>query len=306
MSPRQEDLLLNASWYKDKTLILRLLVDCLVDPGATIHDVNELVIGDKETILVSLRITGYGSLLTFPIECPQCSAENEINIQLNRLDMQELGGDLGFYQLAQEGRNALVFRLPASKKTVTFKLLTHLAISDEDEAEEENGVVNKATKFLFDSVLSVDGVEDRKAVLSFCRRMPVSDSSTFRRYVDAIKPRIDLTHNFVCVSCDYRELIVVPCNNAIFQIRPKDREVVFLEPFFVLTYYAGMTWETYLDYPVEYKRWLIKRINTEIKTASESQNGAPTKASHHNGPETSAMLNKFRHFGNNGKTTRPT
>lgn len=59
-----------------------------------------------------------------------------------------------------------------------------------------------------------------------------------------------------------------------------------------------MSWETYYNFPVSYKKWLIERINKEIQEAAEAnkQGGAnvPSKAAHHNSPDLRALSGKHR------------
>jgi hypothetical protein len=79
-----------------------------------------------------------------------------------------------------------------------------------------------------------------------------------------------------------------------------------MEPFFLLGYYFGMTWETYYSFPISYRRWLIKRINDEIKKASEAQDDIPTKAPHHNTPQMRQLTGKTKQFQQNPKSWRAT
>lgn len=60
----------------------------------------------------------------------------------------------------------------------------------------------------------------------------------------------------------------------------------------MLGYYFGMNWETYYSFPVLYKSWLIKRIEKEMKRASEQGNDLPHKGAHANDPHTRALLGK--------------
>lgn len=71
-----------------------------------------------------------------------------------------------------------------------------------------------------------------------------------------------------------------------------------MEPFFILGYYFGMTWETYYEYPVAYKKWLIERINAEINKAVNNKADIPSKAPHHNTPPVRAMTGKAKQFVN--------
>lgn len=89
-----------------------------------------------------------------------------------------------------------------------------------------------------------------------------------------------------------------------FGLTPEDKELVLLEPWFLLGYYFGMTVNEYLGLPVAYKRWLIQRINTEIKKATEAGADIPSKGVHDNLPDIRAMTGKTKHFGPHGRNQR--
>lgn len=78
-----------------------------------------------------------------------------------------------------------------------------------------------------------------------------------------------------------------------FGLTPESKEQVLLEPFFLLGYYFGMTWEDYYNFPVSYKRWLIERIKKEIEKGKDNGNEL-TKGTHHNDPQTRALLGRSR------------
>lgn len=67
-----------------------------------------------------------------------------------------------------------------------------------------------------------------------------------------------------------------------------------LEPFFLLGYYFGMTWSDYRKFPVAYRRWLVGRINEEIKKAAENQNGQTSRGMHDNTPDIRQLTGKSR------------
>jgi hypothetical protein len=60
-----------------------------------------------------------------------------------------------------------------------------------------------------------------------------------------------------------------------------------------------MSWETYYNFPIAYRRWTMKRLNDEIKKSQEQGGGnsdVPTHAAHHNDPSLRAMLGKHHVF----------
>ena len=91
---------------------------------------------------------------------------------------------------------------------------------------------------------------------------------------------------------------------AFFGLTPNDKEDLVLEPFFLLGYYFGMSWETYMNFPVTYKHWLVKRIEKEIKDSQKGGNDIPSKAPHHNGSDIRAMTGKTKIHTPNAKSQR--
>ena len=81
---------------------------------------------------------------------------------------------------------------------------------------------------------------------------------------------------------------------AFFGLAPTDKENVLLEPFFLLGYYFGMNWETYYNFPVAYKHWLIKRIGKEVSKAQEAQSDIPSRGMHQNTPDARAIAGRSR------------
>ena len=80
-----------------------------------------------------------------------------------------------------------------------------------------------------------------------------------------------------------------------FGLAPENREAVILEPFFLLGYYFGMSdWDQYYRFPVSYRRWLINRINEEMKRAADSGSGQVSKGAHNNTPDVRELTGKQR------------
>lgn len=66
----------------------------------------------------------------------------------------------------------------------------------------------------------------------------------------------------------------------------------------MLGYYFGMDYPTYYNLPLTYRKWLIQRIDKEIKRAADAnkEGGSqiPSKGAHHNTPNVRAMSGKQR------------
>lgn len=78
-----------------------------------------------------------------------------------------------------------------------------------------------------------------------------------------------------------------------FGLRPEDRELLVLEPIFLLMYYCGFTYREAYNIPVSYKHWFIKRLNKELSRGSDD-GGGQSRALHNNTPEVRALTGMAR------------
>ena len=120
MTAREEDILTNQNLIQKGTVIDELLKSLIVTPGV---NYNELLVGDKNAIMVAARVLGYGSEYTFTYNDEQQS--------INLAEIEDKPMD---ESLIVDGKNDFAYTLPTSKVEVTFKLLTH---GDEKILENE-------------------------------------------------------------------------------------------------------------------------------------------------------------------------
>ena len=190
MTAREEDILTNQNYIKNGTVINKLLQSLIV----TSVNYNDLLIGDKNAILIAARILGYGSDYTFTYTNPKTGDSEEITVDLTDLDDKELDESLMI-----EKRNEFAFTLPTSKVEITFKFLTH---GDEEKIQKELKGLKKINKQssselttrLKHTLLSVNGDRDMKDIREFVDyKFLARDSKAFRNYLSAIMPDIDMS-----------------------------------------------------------------------------------------------------------------
>jgi hypothetical protein len=115
MTAKHEDILTNESYIKSGVVIDKLL-EALVVSRVKLDD---LLIGDKNALLVAARILGYGKDYTFKFQPVLSDKVEEVTIDLAELKDKELDESL-----LVDGQNKFEFTTPVSKKLITFKLLT--------------------------------------------------------------------------------------------------------------------------------------------------------------------------------------
>ena len=135
MTAKEEDILTSQNLIKKGVVLDELLKALIVTPGLKLDDI--LVI-DKNAIFVAARRLAYGDKYPVKIICPKCEAENSVEVDLSTLKPKEF--DFSKYT---KGENAFNFELPLSKKTVSYKLLTH---KDETDIDAELKGLAKLSK----------------------------------------------------------------------------------------------------------------------------------------------------------------
>jgi len=183
MTAKEEDILTNQNYIANGTVIDKLIKSLIVSKV----DYNDLLIGDKNALLIAARILGYGKDYTFDY------AGEKVTLDLSLLNAKEVD-ESNF----ADGKNEFSFTLPASGANITFKLLTH---SDETKITKEiEGLkrINKdaspelSTRLKY-IITGVDGNVDTAFIRKFVdNQFLARDSRAFRKHLAEIQPDIDL------------------------------------------------------------------------------------------------------------------
>jgi len=184
MTAREEDILTNQSYIKNGTVLDKLLKSLIISK----IDYSQLLIGDKNAIMVAARILGYGANYKFTYE------EEEHTIDLSKLENKEIDKELFKSKV-----NEFAFTLPHSGNKITFKLLTHK--DEQDSKRELEGLkkINKnaspeLTTRLKHIIQSINGETDKKDIREFVDNYLLArDSRALREYINEIQPDVDLT-----------------------------------------------------------------------------------------------------------------
>lgn len=213
MTAREEDILTSRALIKKGTVITELIKSCLIDKKIYVPD---MLAGDRNAIMVALRITGYGAEYAVEADCPKCNVRSKQEFNLGDMPIKRLQ-----IEPVTKGQNVFEFKLPVTKKTVNFKFLTgrdEEEISTIQERTKKQGALadNIVTNRLQFAIVSIDGKTDRSAINGFIRNMPARDSMSLRKFIDANEPGIDMKGNFDCPSCSDVNEVRVPLGASFF------------------------------------------------------------------------------------------
>jgi hypothetical protein len=184
MTAREEDILTNQSYIRNGTVLDKLMKSLIVSK----INYDELLIGDKNAIMVAARILGYGAEYKFDY------AGEEQLVDLSILENKEIKEEL-----FTNRTNEFIFTLPKSKNNISFKLLTHKDEQDINRELEGLKKINKdsspelSTRLKY-MIVSVEGKRDKKDIREFVDNyLLAQDSRALREYVREIQPDVDLT-----------------------------------------------------------------------------------------------------------------
>ena len=200
MTAREEDILTSANLIKKGVVIEKLLESLIVDKSIKIGD---LLVGDKNAVLIAARILAYGKEYNVEYDGQQ------LQVDLTQLKDKKLDESV-----VSKGVNEFQFELPATKRKVTFKLLTS---TDETEIEKEiagyekigDGVGYGLTTRLKHQIVSIDGDSKKASINNFVDNEFLSmDSRAFRTEVSRIMPDVDMTSTYTDLEGNEKEFTV--------------------------------------------------------------------------------------------------
>ena len=200
MTAKEEDILTSANLIKKGIVIDKLLESLIVDKSIKIGD---LLLGDKNAILIASRILAYGKEYHVEYDGQQ------IEVDLTTLADNEIDESI-----VVDGKNEFEFELPSTKRKITFKVLTSTdekIIDKEVEGYQKvgDGVGYEFTTRLKHQILSIDGNYEKSAINSFIDNEFLSrDSLAYRSYVNEVTPDVDMTSTYTDSDGNQKEFTV--------------------------------------------------------------------------------------------------
>ena len=212
MTAREEDILTSAALIRKGIQLDKLLESIVVEPGVNI---NDLVIGDKNAILVTSRILAFGPEYAAKITDPFDREEVDITIDLSNITIKEVDESI----LNRD--NEYDFFLPISKTNIKFKLITHgdeMIINKDIEASQKAlKTSNEITTRYRRIIIEVDGVRDAGTISNFVtNRLLAGDSKALRKYISDITPDLDLKFDYTSPVTGETEALRIPFGIGFF------------------------------------------------------------------------------------------
>jgi hypothetical protein len=207
MTAREEDILSNTNYLKQGIWLDKLLQSMIISK----INYDDLLLGDKDAIILAARILGYGKDYSFRYNFPSSDVEETVTVDLSSLKEKEFDISL----VKESRKNEFTFEFPTTGNVITFKLLT---VGDEKAIEKEilglkkidpKGSFEISTR-LKNMIISVNGDYEKKTIREFVDYgLLARDAKALREYIGNINPGVDMSYTHITEN-GVEEDIVIP------------------------------------------------------------------------------------------------
>ena len=223
MTAKEEDILTSQTLLKQGVAIDRFLHSVLVDKRLTPDD---MLVGDKNALIIAARCSGYGFDYSANITCPNCGTTSKQEVDLIEAKQSYEGyiQEEAEEQLpAVSGPNAsgnYIITLPVTKANFEVKLMTGREEKAFSKRMQQRKKKKQAEAMLTDQfktfTVSINNVGDLRKMYMFIDNLPVRDSRFLRQTYAKLSPALNLKHDFVCTECGHEQEVEVPISAQFF------------------------------------------------------------------------------------------
>lgn len=214
MTTAEEDILSNKSLLQKGTAIdkflERLLIDAKVGP-------QDLLIGDKNAVLIQARIDGYGADYTTQVNCPVCAARQKVTFDLEQCttptETQDVDGvtqtEIGNFIITLDNGWAVEVKpLTGTDENKIVKMTSN---------KKKAGLAETAIQDQLNTmIVSVSGHTDRGTIAQAVGHMTGKQSRFIRDTYKKLIPNVEMKSDFECRECGTATEMEVPLNAEFF------------------------------------------------------------------------------------------
>jgi hypothetical protein len=184
MTAKEEDILTSTNLIQQGKVIDKLLESIIANRKIKAH---ELLVGDKNALMVGTRILGYGKDYRVEITDPDTQERVETSIDLTELKHKKISKKL------YKNGNKFEFKLLTQQDENEIDKI----LQDYKKVEKLTGVSNELTTRFKYYILSVDGQEEQHIIDKFVdNEFLALDARALRKYVADITPDIELKFDY--------------------------------------------------------------------------------------------------------------
>jgi hypothetical protein len=216
MTAKEEDMLTSRALLKKGIAIDRVIQSLVRDKRI---NTNNMLVGDRNAIMIAARISAYGNVYNTTVTCPACETSQKYSFDLNEIDIYD-GSGLTANEAVDNGDGTLTTLLPRLGAEVTLRLLT-----GDDERQYVSRIENRRKKRQAEStittqmqslIVSVNGDNNPNLIRQLVENLPSMDVRHIQLVLKLATPNMDMVQHFDCEVCDHEEDLEVPLSADFF------------------------------------------------------------------------------------------
>lgn len=217
MTTAEEDILSNTTLLRNGTAIDKFLERILIDSKLGPKD---LLIGDKNAVLIQSRIDGYGPEYKTQITCPACTSKQNTSFDLTQcyqttettIPEYVTVNDTGTFSLTLDNGWEVEFRAMNGEDEIK---LSKLAANKKKASLSATPVQDQLNTL----IVSISGHTDKSTISQAVQHMTGKQSRLIRETYKKVIPNVELKSEFACGSCGATTEVEVPLTADFFWAR---------------------------------------------------------------------------------------
>ena len=216
ITAKEEDILSNERLLRSGKAFDELIKSCVVNWNGINFD--DLLVGDKNAILIAIRIISLGDEYGVNVTCPNCMNKSDLAISLK----EDLGIKLSELQTNANNENTFNWVSPLGIN-YKLRLLTNKdQIAMENEVKQKKALLKNNYKestfsdFLFHSIVSIEEFTDKFDIKKVLDNAPSTELRALVNYIKEMTPDYDMTYSFECSECNTVQNINIPFTVSFF------------------------------------------------------------------------------------------
>jgi hypothetical protein len=192
MTSKDEDILSTSSLIENGTVLDILLKNKIKDTGI---NTDELLVGDRNAILLFLRASSYGEEYEVKVTDPRNGNTFPSKVNLTKLKAKEI-------KHLPDDRGEFSLKVPVRKKLVKFKILNYKEINHVLKTAEAKQDAYSTSYNEFGSlklkaeIVEVEGNRNKDYIVSFVDALPARDSAELKKRIQEVTPDVDMSYEF--------------------------------------------------------------------------------------------------------------
>lgn len=212
MTAKEEEILASQNLIRKGVVLDKLFESIIVDKSVNVDDI---LIGDKNAIMLATRILGYGPQYKVEIE-DELGEKQEVTIDLSKIQTKEVDFEL-------INRNNRYEFTTSTGVTIEYRLLTH---GDEKKIDvdvkalerlNKGGASSELTTRYRYMITSVDGETNTQAITKFINNQFLTrDTRLFREEIRKIQPDVNMEFEYENPQTGEKEVRPIPMGVGFF------------------------------------------------------------------------------------------